>query len=33
MQKVAFTYEIPEIAEKKLKEAGFELWINKEDRT
>ncbi|SHE76417.1 glyoxylate reductase [Marinitoga hydrogenitolerans DSM 16785] len=33
MAKVAFTYEIPEIAEKKLTEAGFELWINKEDRT
>ncbi|GAB6189843.1 glyoxylate reductase [Marinitoga arctica] len=33
MAKVAFTYEIPEIAEKKLSDAGFELWINKEDRT
>ncbi|KAF2956917.1 D-glycerate dehydrogenase [Marinitoga sp. 38H-ov] len=33
MPKVAFTYEIPEIAEKKLREAGFDIWINKEDRT
>ncbi|AEX86418.1 glyoxylate reductase [Marinitoga sp. 1135] len=33
MPKVSFTYEIPEIAEKKLKDAGFDVWVNREERT
>jgi glyoxylate reductase len=33
MAKVAFTYEIPEIAEKILLNEGFEVWVNREDRT
>ncbi|KLO20978.1 glyoxylate reductase [Marinitoga sp. 1197] len=33
MAKIAFTYEIPEIAEKKLINAGFEVWINRKNET
>ncbi|WGS64957.1 2-hydroxyacid dehydrogenase [Marinitoga aeolica] len=33
MAKVAFTYEIPEIAEKILLNEGFDVWVNREDRT
>lgn len=33
MYKVSFTYEIPEIAEKMLLEAGYNVWVNREERT